>query len=85
MDTSVAAVLDDGTGVYLWSGTERYRIGEEWVFKALFRCAKCDRAVTVVRFEGDTVEDRWLRSLHGCPGGCASIVKWLPAEDPAHR
>ena len=78
--TRAPAVLDDGTGVYLWIGTEPHRASEEWVFKALFRCAKCGRAVTVVRFEGDKVEDRWVRSLHACPGGCASIVHWLPTR-----
>jgi hypothetical protein len=76
--TRTPAVLDDGRGVYLWSGTEAHRADEEWVFKALFRCATCDRAVTVVRFEGDQVEDRWLRSLHSCPGGCDAAVHWLP-------
>jgi hypothetical protein len=79
--SAAPAVLDDGTGVYLWSGSESHRLGEEWVFKALFRCAKCDRAVTVVRYAGDRVEDHWLRSLHTCPGGCASVVRWLP-ESP---
>jgi hypothetical protein len=74
------AVLDDGTGVYLWTGTESHRSSEEWVFKAIFRCVKCDRAVTIVRFEGDHVEDRWLRSLHSCPGGCDSVVRWLASD-----
>jgi hypothetical protein len=78
--THAHAVLDDGTGVYLWSGTEAHRTDEEWVFKALYRCTKCGRSVTVVRFAGDHVEDRWLRSLHSCPGGCASIVRWLPTR-----
>jgi hypothetical protein len=74
------AVLDDGTGVYLWTGTESPRVAEDWIFKALFRCTRCNRAVTVVRFEGSTVEDHWLRSLHTCPGGCASIHRWFPTE-----
>jgi len=77
--TRAPAVLDDGTGVYLWAGNETHRASEEWVFKALFRCEQCDRAVTVVRFEGDHVEDHWLRSLRTCPGGCASVIRWLQA------
>ncbi|HEU0030294.1 MAG TPA: hypothetical protein VFQ53_06675 [Kofleriaceae bacterium] len=79
--TRAPAVLDDGTGVYLWGGTEPYRADEEWVFKAMFRCDRCNRAVTVVRYAGDHVEHHWLRSLRTCcPGGCASVTSWLPAR-----
>jgi hypothetical protein len=81
MDTQprAPAVLDDGTGVYLWTGVESTRVAADWIFKALFRCERCNRAVTIVRFEGFRVEDHWLRSLRTCPGDCASIVRWLPS------
>jgi hypothetical protein len=67
------AVIDDGTGVYLWTGEEPNAIGRDWVFKALYRCEQCGRAVTILRFERDAAAEQTMRRLRTCPGGCAAI------------
>jgi hypothetical protein len=76
------AVIDDGTGVYLWSGDEQHPMGKEWVFKAIYRCEQCGRAVTILRFERDVAAEQSMRRLRTCPGGCASIQTRL---SPAPR
>lgn len=73
------AVIDDGTGVYLWSGDEQHPTTREWVWKALYRCEQCGRAVTIVRFERDTAAEQGMRRLRTCPGGCGAIREHLPA------
>jgi hypothetical protein len=70
------AVIDDGTGVYLWSGDDHPMI-REWVFKAIYRCERCGRAVTILRFERDAAAEQSMRRLRTCPGGCASIQEHL--------
>jgi hypothetical protein len=81
MDASKQAralgVIDDGTGVYLWSGDEPHPLGNEWVFKAIYRCEQCGRAVTILRFERDTAAEQTMRRLRTCPGGCTSIRERL--------
>jgi hypothetical protein len=73
------AVLDDGTGVYLWSGEEQHLVAQarEWVWKALYRCEACGRAVTILRFQRDAVAEQGMRRMRTCPGGCASIHERL--------
>ena len=65
------AVLDDGTGVYLWDGIDTARFDKEWVFMGLFRCEDCGRSVTVVRFTREERAQLFHRKKH-CPGGCAT-------------
>ena len=67
------AVIDDGTGVYLWRGDEPHPMAREWVFKALYRCEACGRAVTILRFERDAAAEQGMRRLRTCPGGCTSV------------
>lgn len=74
----VPAVIDDGSGVYLWTGVEEHRAQHrEWVFMARYRCEQCGRDVTIVRFERDLSDERGLRHLRTCPRSCASISQWL--------
>jgi len=76
------AVIDDGTGVYLWDGTDTALIGKEWVFMGLFRCEGCGRSVTIVRFtREDRDRDQLFHRQKQCPGGCDSVHDWL--EQPA--
>jgi DNA-directed RNA polymerase subunit RPC12/RpoP len=74
------AVIDDGTGVYLWSGEEQHPMGKEWVWKAIYRCERCGRAVTILRFERDAAAEQSMRRLRTCPGGCASIRERLQPQ-----
>lgn len=69
------AVIDDGTGVYLWHGYEKHR--DEWVFMALYRCDQCGRDVTIIRYDRAKLDERSLTRLRVCPGGCASATQWL--------
>ena len=71
------AVIDDGTGVYLWDGRDVESLGKEWVFLGLFRCEQCGRSVTIVRFAGDDYSDRLFRRQKHCPGGCDAVHDWL--------
>ena len=78
-----AGVIDDGTGVYLWDGRaldpERL-LGREWIFMGLYRCERCGRSVTIVRFAGDAYSDRlFVRHKH-CPGGCDAVHAWLEPQ-----
>ncbi len=75
--SSATAVLDNGTGVYLWHGRERHHVPDDWVFMARFRCDHCGRDVTIMRFDRTQVDERRLLRLKGCPGGCDSIQQWL--------
>jgi hypothetical protein len=70
---SQLAVIDDGTGVYLWRADEPHPQAREWVFKALYRCEDCGRAVTILRFERDAAAEQGMRRLRTCPGGCAQV------------
>ena len=74
-----AAVIDDGTGVYLWRGDEPHLQGRDWVWKALYRCEACGRAVTILRFERDPAAEQGMRRLRTCPGGCAAVRERPPA------
>jgi hypothetical protein len=74
------AVIDDGTGVYLWRNDEPHpTMAREWVFKALYRCEACGRAVTILRFERDVAAEQGMRRMKTCPGGCASVRERRPA------
>ena len=73
-----AAVLDDGTGVYLWDGTDTTRFAKDWVFMGVFRCEDCGRSVTVVRFTHEERAELFHRKKQ-CPGGCASVRANAPA------
>lgn len=42
----------------------------DWVFVALYRCARCGRHVTLQQHDGDPPEQRSYRNLRTCPGGC---------------
>jgi hypothetical protein len=72
-----AAVIDDGTGVYFWDGRDTRLIGKEWVFMGLFRCERCGRSVTIVRFTRDERSDRLFCRQKLCPGGCEAEHAWL--------
>jgi hypothetical protein len=71
------AVIDNGTGVYLWRGQHKQAMSDQWVFMALYRCEHCGREVTIVRFDRANVDERSLRRMKACPGGCASVQQWL--------
>ncbi len=74
-----AAVIDDGTGLYLWEGLrdglEKHRA--EWAFLALFRCEHCGRDVTIVRADRSKIDERSLSRMRACPGGCEAATQWL--------
>jgi hypothetical protein len=72
-----AAVLDDGTGVYLWDGRDTAQLRQDWVFMGLFRCEDCGRSVTVVRFTREE-RDRLFHRKKQCPGGCAQVRPFAP-------
>lgn len=67
------AVIDDGTGVYLCRADQPPPTAREWVFKAIYRCEQCGRAVTIVRFERDAAAEQGMRRLRTCPGGCEQV------------
>lgn len=70
------ALIDDGTGVYLWDGRDTALLGKEWVFMGLYRCERCGRSVTIVRFTRDDSERVFGRQKQ-CPGGCEAARAWL--------
>ena len=78
-----AAVIDDGTGVYLWDGRDTTLLGKEWVFMGVYRCESCGRSVTIVRFAGDAYDDRLFRRQKHCPGGCEAVHAWLTTAPAA--
>ena len=77
LERATAAVIDDGTGVYFWDGRDTTLIGREWVFMGLYRCDRCGRSVTIVRFKRDEASDRLFRRQQQCPGGCDAEHDWL--------
>jgi hypothetical protein len=76
-----ARVIDNGTGVYFWHGSDKQRVGDDWVFMALFRCEQCGRAVTIVRFDRSSVDEPRFRRMRVCPGGCSAVHEWLAPAD----
>ncbi|HLL23534.1 MAG TPA: hypothetical protein VK427_15460 [Kofleriaceae bacterium] len=75
MGEALPAVIDDGTGVYFWDGRDA-ALGTEWVFLGRYRCERCGRAVTIVRFQRDEAHRLFVRHKQ-CPGGCDAEHAWL--------